>query len=80
MASTVRESESTVTDGRRLLRVPAVRLPRTSVTSEVFSEACRLADGYSGEREHGNYSVTCVRTGSGSPSRVGPGRMCDEPW
>ena len=37
-------------------------------------------EGCSGEREHGNNSVTCVRTGSDPPSRVGPGRMCDEPW
>ena len=37
--------------------------------------------GCSGEREHGNHSVTCVRTDSvPSLDREGPGRMCDESW
>ena len=37
--------------------------------------------GCSGEREHGNHSVTRARTGPAPTlDRAGPGRMCDEPW
>ena len=43
-------------------------------------ETPKIEMGDSGEREHGNNSVTCVRTGPDPPSRVGPGHMCDEPW
>ena len=43
---------------------------------------CRRNVGDSGEKEHGNNSVICVRTGPVTPAlgRVGMGHTCDEPW